>query len=129
MQSPSVNLEERRTIVSVVEDDAAMGAALRDLLNSAGCEAIVFERGESFIRSGAASNCDVIITDIELAGFDGLQILGAEAIGKVPVIVITALTDHFLERRAVDRGCFAFLRKPFDPAILLEHVRQAAASR
>lgn len=129
MGTPREKTGQRKTIVSIVEDDAAMRDALTDLLNSAGFEAIGFKRGEIFIRSGFARSCDVIITDIQLAGFDGLELLGAEIAFQVPVIVITALTDPLLETRAESRGCFAFLRKPFEPAALLRHVVAAAALR
>lgn len=116
--------------VAIVEDDRAIRAALVDLLDSAGYCSTGFESGEAFLDADAARSCDVVITDIQLGGRDGLELLALlrETPGrKLPVIVITALTEESLEERATARGCHAFLRKPFDPDILIGHVRDAVA--
>ncbi|WP_105431619.1 response regulator transcription factor [Neorhizobium sp. T6_25] len=130
MEEIKPSLFERRLIVSVVDDDAAMRAALTDLLDSAGCESMAFDSGEHFFASGAAERSAVIITDIQMAEISGLDLLAKlkeNQYSDVPVIVITALTDERLERRANAQGCYAFLRKPFDPDKLLCHVRDAVA--
>lgn len=78
------------------------------------------------MESGMASTSDVVITDIQLGKTDGLELLRRLRTAlPVPVIVITALTNETLERRAVAEGCYAFLRKPFDPETLLRHVKAA----
>lgn len=122
----------RRPLVSIVDDDAAMRAALSDLLDSAGCEPRAFSSSEQFLGSDAADASDVIVTDIQMGGLDGLALLThlRDVLrSPVPVIVITALADEDLKRRAKAGGSFAFLRKPFDPENLLRQVRSAAASR
>lgn len=121
----------RKPIVSVVEDDSAMRAALTDLLDSAGCQSHAFASSEEFMESDIASTSDVVITDIQLGKIDGLELLRRLRTAlqiPVPVIVITALTNETLERHAVAEGCYAFLRKPFDPETLLRHVKAAIAS-
>lgn len=119
---------QKAPVVSVVEDDPAMRAALTDLLDSAGCSTRAFASGEQFMSSDAPSTSDVVITDIQLAKLNGLEIVRRlrEMTSSPPVIVITALTDEQLERRAIEDGCYAFLRKPFNANALLQHVRSAA---
>jgi FixJ family two-component response regulator len=117
-----------KPIVSVVEDDEAMRSALTDLLDSAGCQTLAFGSSEEFLNSATGKLSDVVITDIQMAGLDGLGLLNrirATLRPPVPVIVITALTDERLEHRAVAEGCYAFLRKPVNPETLLGLVRDA----
>ncbi|MHA7778044.1 response regulator transcription factor [Roseibium sp. M-1] len=128
MEDISIGVLSRKSLVSVVDDDAAMRAALVDLLDSAGWDSIGYSSGEKFIESGATQTSDVIITDIqmqEINGLDLLDLLKERYCPRVPVIVITALTDEGLERQAIARGCYAFLRKPFSPEVLLGYVQDA----
>jgi DNA-binding NtrC family response regulator len=57
---------------------------------------------------------DVVLLDLmmpgTIAGQDIVGVMGAE----VPVIVITAVTDLELARRALSEGAFDFVMKPFD---------------
>jgi CheY-like chemotaxis protein len=41
----------------------------------------------------------------------------------IPVLVLTASADPEMEQRALKLGALRVLRKPYDPAILLEAVR------
>ena len=117
-------------MVSVVDDDAAMRASLTDLLDSVGCQSMAFDSCEHFMGSDALTTSDLVITDIQMGKLDGLGLLTRlrEILpSPIPVIVITALTDERLERRAAAQGCYAFLRKPFNPDTLLGFVREAMA--
>ncbi|PSJ40702.1 response regulator transcription factor [Allosphingosinicella deserti] len=130
MASTPTNTSRSRPIVSVIDDDAAMRAALTDLLDSLGCQSQAFGSSELFLSAEEALSSDLVITDIEMGPLDGLGLLkrlGEILAQPVPVIVITALSDERLERRAAAEGCFAFLRKPFDPDRLIAHVRNAVA--
>jgi FixJ family two-component response regulator len=123
------SLCERKLIVCIVEDDPVMSEALTDLLESAGFQSMAFISGEKFIDSNAVEICDVIVTDIQMPGLDGLGMLRwltEDVHSSIPVIVITALADESLERRAFQQGCYAFLRKPLDLDTLIARVRGAS---
>lgn len=118
-----------KLIVSVVDDDPAMREALVDLLDSAGFSALAFDSGKAFMMSGAAERSHVVITDIQMPGCSGLDILQTLSTTlhpSPPVIVITALTDQALEQQAIKQGCYVFLSKPFDPVTLLSHLNDVA---
>lgn len=122
MNGLSSPLSLPKLVVGVIDDDPAMRAALVDLLDSAGFATRTFDSSDAFMASGAAERSDVIITDIQMPGSSGLDLLQTlKATMRLcpPVIVITALTDQALEGQAVKHGCHAFLRKPFDPQTLL----------
>lgn len=115
----------KKPLVSVVEDDFAMRASLLDLLDSAGCEARAYQNAEEFIASPEGLCSDVVVTDIQMGEMDGLSFMAKLkeiAPRRLPVIVITAMTDGCLEEKAIAQGCCAFLRKPFDPNVFMEHV-------
>jgi FixJ family two-component response regulator len=116
----------RKPIVSIVDDDEGLRGALTDLLDSAGWDSQSFGSSEQFLSSNAPRTSDVIIVDIHMGAMDGLELLNwiRKVLGvPVPVIVVTAMSDSRLEDRAVAEGCYAFIRKPFNPDTLLAHVR------
>jgi CheY-like chemotaxis protein len=59
---------------------------------------------------------DLILLDLQMPGLDGFQVMEGlkkiEAIGYVPILVITAKSDHKL--RALAAGAKDFVAKPFD---------------
>lgn len=128
MSREQPGLQGRRPVISVVEDDNAMRAALIDLFDAAGYRPQAFASGEDFIASPDALASDVIITDIQMKDLDGLALMAKVremAPRPLPVIVITAGQDESLEALAIAQGCHAFLRKPFDPDTLVNHVMAA----
>lgn len=113
-------------VVTVVDDDFGFCEALADLFESAGYRTYTFSGAADFLSSGAIQTCDVLITDIQLGGMDGLALMDQVAkVVRIPIIVITARTEEDLRIRATSKGCAAFLRKPFDPGVLLGHVAAA----
>jgi FixJ family two-component response regulator len=123
-----VNTEQRQhsPIVSLVDDDCGFCEALADLFESAGYQIHTFSSAADFLISGAAQRSDVLITDIQLEGIDGLTLMDLVAhIPGLPIIVITARPEEEFRIRATSKGCAAFLRKPFDPGLLLGHVAAA----
>lgn len=89
---------------------------------------MAYPDGESFLSSPSALASDVVITDIHMPGMDGLALMDRlkELSRKpIPVIVITANTDERIKTAARRKGCFAYLRKPCDPSVLVASVHQA----
>jgi FixJ family two-component response regulator len=112
--------------VSLVDDDVVFLHALADLFESAGYQTHIFSGAEDFLNSDAAQFTDVLITDIQMSGLDGLALMDRVAeVAYLPVIVITGRPEKELRLRATSKGCVAFLRKPFDPVSLLCHVEAA----
>jgi CheY-like chemotaxis protein len=58
----------------------------------------------------------VILSDINMPGMDGLQLLGEikERFPDLPVMMVTAYGDDERRRRATELGAFEFLTKPVD---------------
>ncbi len=110
--------------VLIVEDDDAARSGLIRLLAGRGHEvlsAAAFEDGKRLLR---AHQPDVLITDIRLGAFNGLQLLLGDP-QHVHAIVLTAYSDHVLESEARKLGAH-FLLKPVVPDQLLNLVDHLA---
>jgi CheY-like chemotaxis protein len=68
----------------------------------------------------------VILSDINMPGMDGLQLLGEikHRFPDLPVMMITAYGDDERRRRAGELGAAEFLTKPVDFDLLKERLRQ-----
>jgi two-component system C4-dicarboxylate transport response regulator DctD len=75
---------------------------------------------------GGGLNLDLVISDIHMAGADGLRILSGlhSHDPRLPVILITAYGNPEVEAEAMRRGALAVLEKPFDVDQLLALLRQ-----
>lgn len=108
--------------ILVVDDDAVTRRGLVALLADAGYEAI----GEGTLKAAMAAlereAPDLLITDVRLQGYNGLQLL-AMGSPAIPTIVVTGYPDRMLETDAQKMGA-EYLEKPVSPATLLSVVRQ-----
>jgi CheY-like chemotaxis protein len=68
----------------------------------------------------------VILSDINMPGMDGLQLLGEVKRRRpdLPVMMVTAYGDNERRRRAAELGAIEFITKPVDFDYLKEQLRQ-----
>jgi CheY-like chemotaxis protein len=66
----------------------------------------------------------VILSDINMPGMDGLELLGEirRVRPDLPVLMVTAYGDDDRKRRAAELGAAAFLSKPVDFEQLKQHL-------
>jgi CheY-like chemotaxis protein len=81
--------------------------------------------GSSMLEEPGAARPDLIISDIRMPGFNGLQVLAGLKRANVdtPVVLITALEDQKVYTDAEKLGAAAIFRKPFDTGQLMRLVR------
>lgn len=109
--------------VLVAEDDAEMRSVVAAAVRKDGYEVVEARDGaevldligDSLLRR-KPDPPDVLITDIRMPGFSGLQVLAGlrQADWKVPVILITAFGDPGTHAQARRLGAVAVFDKPFD---------------
>jgi len=105
-----------RTIL-VVEDDEATRIGLLVLLAEAGYRTVGAGTLKEATELLAQQNPDLMLTDVRLAGDNGLQLV-AMATNPIPTIVTTAYADPILEAEARQLGA-EFIVKPLSPKALL----------
>jgi DNA-binding response OmpR family regulator len=106
--------------VLIVDDDKTTREGLAELLEEAGYEAVpigTFEEAARFLR---ATPPDLLIADVRLGPFNGLQLVISSP-KPIPAIIITGFADPVLEADARRRGA-DYVLKPVSPARLLDLV-------
>ena len=118
--------------VLVVDDEAAVGAYMRDLLESWGLEVTVASTGADAMallgRNGGRYN--VVITDHMMPRMTGVQ-LAREMLAvsrDLPVILYTGLNEGLAREEIEDAGLRAVITKPVEPHELYDLLRRHLAA-
>lgn len=116
-------------IVHVVDDDAAVRRALVRLLGSAGFVVEAYANAEAFLERFQRDHAACVVLDLRMPGMHGLELQERLVCLEPPppIVVISANADVASAIRAMRGGAIDFLPKPYDPAVLLERVRDALA--
>ena len=109
------------SLVAIVDDDASVRQSARRLIRSFGYRAEAFGSAEEFLDSGQAKKPACLILDVRMPRMDGLELQRRLAGSKppIPIVFITARASEEEERRALQAGAVAFLRKPVEKEALL----------
>ncbi len=113
--------------VLVVEDDAAIGIVLVGLLSQGGLEARHVSSAEVALKELASGAYDVVLTDLQMPGMDGMALLRElkRRSEDLPVIMLTAHGSVPVAVEAMKSGAAEFMTKPFDRDEVLYTVRKA----
>lgn len=119
----------RAVRVLVVDDDALLGAVLKECLVDAGYEVRVVQDGNEALGAMRHQRPDVIVLELQLPTMDGLtfvETLRAHVRwSQVPIIAVSAMPD--LAATAERLGVGGCLAKPLDFELLLEQLQQLTA--
>jgi FixJ family two-component response regulator len=113
-------MNERKSMIAVVDDDPRVLESLENMLQSAGYRVSTFSSATALINSGL-SNIDGLVTDIGMPAIDGFELhdLVKKARPDLPVFLITGRHEIGDQQRASAKEIAGFFRKPFDgPALL-----------
>ena len=117
-----------RIKVLLVEDDRALREALADTLLLAGHDFRAVSCAEEALEAVAAEPFSLVISDVNMPGMDGHQLL-ALLRTRQPQLPVLLMTAHGAVERAVDamrQGAADYLVKPFEPKALLDLVTRHA---
>ncbi|MBR0688392.1 response regulator [Bradyrhizobium manausense] len=118
------------SVISVVDDDPYVRAAINNLLKSRGYIVHTFASAEEFLRSSVATDTSCVIADMQMPSMTGIDLLTqmrAEG-SPTPFIVITGYPDESVRARALNAGATCFLGKPFAPADMMRCLERALAA-
>lgn len=108
--------------VLIVDDDKTTREGLAEFLEEAGYEAVAVGTFENATRILRTAPPDLLIADVRLGPFNGLQLVISSP-RPIPAIIITGFADPVLEADARRRGA-DYVLKPVSPARLLDLVAQ-----
>jgi two-component system response regulator GlrR len=114
--------------VLLVDDDQSLLRVLAIRLRHEGYDVEATDNGRSALAALPSFRPHVVVTDMRMAGMDGLALFDAirEREPTTPVIVLTAHGSIPDAVEATQRGVFAYLTKPFDRQELVSAIEQAS---
>lgn len=114
-------------VIAVVDDDEAMRTSLSSLLRASGYRVLGYAVPADYLESDGPAQTDCLISDIQMPGMSGLQMLDAlRAQGwRMPVIFVSAHQSDLLCAKAREANVVVCLRKPFAADELLAWVEVA----
>lgn len=117
--------------ILIVDDDPAVRATIRILLERAGHSVVVAGDGRNGLAMFEAGDVDLLLLDIFMPGMDGIETMRSvhQRKPQLPIVVISGnpifsesgKAPDFLTM-AVKLGAVSSLQKPFTPAALLNVV-------
>ncbi len=111
-------------LILVVDDDENIHDIIRRKLADEAFRIISASNGFDGIRKAQKHRPDLILLDILMPGKDGWKTISelnaTGELGNIPIVVISTLDDL---QTAESFGAKAFIQKPIDKEILLEHIR------
>ena len=118
-ESPSIR-------ILVVEDEPQIVRALRINLKVRGYDVVAAASGAEALRLAADFHPEVVLLDLGLPDFDGVEVIGGlRGWTDVPIVVLSARTDSADTVDALDAGADDFVTKPFEMDVLLARLRAA----
>lgn len=117
--------------ILIVEDEELMRSILRQLLNSANYRVFTADSAETALEIFATEEIALTLTDIKMAGMDGLELL--DRIKTIDdeslVIIMTAFSSVDSAIAALRKGAYDYITKPFVNEDLLQTVKNAIRQR
>lgn len=112
--------------ILVVEDNWELREALSDTLDYAGYRVTTAESGELALDMLSRTRVDMVVSDINMDGMDGHQLLQElrARFPVLPVVLITAFGSVSSSVRAMREGAVDYLLKPFKPEQLVSTVEK-----
>lgn len=113
----------------ITDDDAAVRETLRDLFEPAGYQTFLASSGEEALDIVRERDVHLALMDFQLPRMTGLETVEMVRQLKgglvLPTILITALQDETVLRRALSAQVFCVLNKPVSPSIVIYTVDRA----
>jgi FixJ family two-component response regulator len=114
----------REGVVVVIDDDASVRAALKELFESVGLKVKLYASGSAFLEDRIPDATSCLVLDVRLPETSGLSFQEqlARADVHMPIVFVTGHGDIPMAVRAMKAGAVDFLTKPIRSQDLLDAV-------
>ena len=120
---------QEQPLILVIDDEVSVLNEVASVLKRVGYNCHCCSTAEAAIEFAGANPLDLIISDINLDGHSGLEmcerIREDQGLGDVPVMFLSGAQIPDIIRRSHAVGGTYYLRKPFDPEVLVELIDKA----
>src|SRR6476659_8731316 len=114
----------KEAVVVVIDDDASVRAALKELLESVGLEVRLYASAGAFLEARTPDTMSCLVLDVRLPEVSGIKV--QEELSRtgvnVPIVFVTGHADVAMAVSAMKAGAVDFLTKPFRSQDLLDAV-------
>jgi DNA-binding response OmpR family regulator len=118
--------------VLIVDDEQSIRLVCRVNLDSAGFETLEAADGAEALAAARTERPDLILLDIMLPTLDGWavaeELTSDEATREIPIVFLSARSEHADLSRGYELGGVGYITKPFDAAELGEVVAGTLAA-
>ena len=101
--------------VLVVDDEEFMRKLMTNILRKAGMEVLTAQNGEEALKALQKNGCDVVISDVRMAGMSGFDLLKQVKAqhSDTAFVVMTGHADSYSIKDALLQGADEYITKPF----------------
>ncbi|MEV0296337.1 response regulator transcription factor [Nocardia sp. NPDC050710] len=110
--------------ILVVDDEVTIAESVAARLRAEGFVVDLAHDGPAAVAAVQANEPDLVVLDVMLPGFDGLEVCRRIQVGRaVPVLMLTARTDETDQLIGLGVGADDYLTKPFSMRVLAARVQ------
>ena len=126
LQGSSETTPKRRVLIA--DDEVALAKSLARVLTGAGYEVVTVGDGTSAVEALRHQEFDIILSDIQMPGISGVELLKTvrEHDLDVPVVLMTADPRIETAAQAVELGALQYLVKPIPMDVLFKALERAS---
>ena len=114
--------------ILVTEDSPTVLEILKSVLEEEGYEVIAATDGQQALNLAKTDKPDLIVLDLLLPKIDGYKVCRIlkfdEKYKNIPIIMLTARTKESDENLGKEVGADAYIRKPFQPEVIIDQIRK-----
>lgn len=111
--------------ILAIDDDSIIRTLLSNSLSKAGYDVITASDGETGLAKAAEEKPEIVITDYQMPGISGLDVITElkKTQPGLPVILLTAHGDVALTIKSIQVGAYDFIEKPIQIQEVLEIIK------
>ncbi len=101
--------------VLIVDDDSTLRELLSETIHGMGYMVDTAENGEDALKKLKREKYDLVVSDLKMPGMDGLKLLDhiKSLDSNILVIIITAYATLESAVKAIEKGAYDYIAKPF----------------
>jgi len=120
---------KRQYTVLAVDDESDVLLIVKTALQVEGYRVLTAADGPDALKTAHDEKPDLVLLDVMMPGMDGFEVLDKlrqdDVTCRIPVIMLTGLSERERKRSAIERGTKYYIVKPFDFQDLVSKVRLA----